>query len=118
MEHDSNHMILPHEMLMALHLVPGAATPPAIAEGVATMIWSELTRQEWHYYNFTSESSVWECRPDPDNLVVALFRGGSIERLTITISTAESEWSRRLEILMNDLVEAYHLVKKPGPPEG
>ena len=105
------------EMTTEYLLLPEVGWSSNPSESVLAMLWSVLHQEKWHFYNFTSDSSVWECRVDPGNRVSVEFKGDTVERLTVALSDTESEWSRFLEDLMDKLTDVLDLVRKPVTPE-
>jgi hypothetical protein len=40
------------------------------SEALTEMLWTRLPKDDWHYMNFTSNSSVWESRRDASTVGV------------------------------------------------
>jgi hypothetical protein len=42
-------------------------------------LWAELPRVDWHYMNFTSDSSIWSSRQDASAVVLHYEKGRLVE---------------------------------------
>jgi hypothetical protein len=79
------------------------------SEKVLDALWSALPRDEWHYYNFTSDTSIWESRVESDSHVYVEYDSNLIYRLRVYPSTAGSPTTCYLQSLSDRLASEHGL---------
>ncbi len=57
------------------------------SQALTDLLWDQLTTENWHYTNFTSQSSCWESRQD-GSMVYLHYSASRVAELSVTPGAA------------------------------